>query len=208
MRLIKSQKRYCKTFERGQSLVELLLAIAFTGIVLPVLLLAYVSSREGKPQQRQRVQAVTLLKEAEEAVRSIRENGWSALSVDGTYYPVATVSAWTLSPGIEVANGFTRSITISSVNRDASTGAILTSGGVLDGATKKVTASVNWSGSQGSSVSAVMYLTRYQGNLNYTETTQAQFTKGVQTNVKITNTSGGEITLADNTKAKWCSPSL
>lgn len=192
----------------GQSLVELLLAIAFASIVLPILIVPFISSREGKPQQRQRVQAVTLLKEAQEAVRSIRENGWPALASDGTYHPVATVSAWTLVPGMQVANGYTRWVTIESVTRDASTGAIVTSGGIVDASTKKVTANVSWSGPTGSSVSAAMYLTRYLGNLSHVETTQAQFNSGTQTSVNVTNTSGGEIVLATNTKGQWCGPNL
>lgn len=205
MQLIKSHIVFS---DHGQSLVELLLAIAFAGIILPVLIVSFVSSREGKPQQEQRIQAVSLLKETQEAVRSVREQGWSAFSVDGTYHPVATASAWSLAPGIEVANGFTRSLVISSVTRDASTGAIVSSGGVPDVSTKKVTASVSWSGPLGSSVSATMYLTRYLGNLGYQETTQAQFTQGTLTTANVTNTNGGEVILATNTKGQWCGPNL
>ncbi len=205
MQLIKS---YFVFSAQGQSLIELLLAIAFAGIILPVLIVSFVSSREGKPQQEQRIQAVSMLKEAQEAVRSVREQGWSAFSVDGTYHPVATASAWSLAPGMEVSDGFTRSLVISSVTRDASTGAIVSTGGVPDVSTKKVTASVSWSGPLGSSVSATMYLTRYLGNLGHQETTQAQFNQGTLTTASVTNTNGGEIILATNTKGQWCGPNL
>lgn len=208
MQLTKNGNRIFRRDCSGQSLVELLLAIAFAGIILPVLIVSFVSSREGKPQQQQRIQAVTLLKEAEEAVRSIREQGWTAFPTDGTYHPVATASAWSLSPGMEVANGYTRFVVISSVSRDASSGAIVDSGGIVDASTKKAVANVSWSGPVGSSVSATIYLTRYLGNLSRQETTQAEFNQGTKTSVNITNTSGGEILLATNTKGQWCGPNL
>src|SRR3990167_3628807 len=57
----------------GQSLVEILIAIGLTGILLPALLTGLVSSREGKAQEGQRLQATALLRESEEAIRSVRE---------------------------------------------------------------------------------------------------------------------------------------
>ena len=62
---------------KGQTLIELILTVGLGAILLPVLLLGVISSREGKAQQNQRIDAVTLLKEGEEAVRNIREKGWS-----------------------------------------------------------------------------------------------------------------------------------
>lgn len=197
-----------KRLLRGQSLVELLFAIAFAGIVLPALLTAFVSSREGKAQQQQRIDAVALMKEGEEAVRVVRERGWIPFAVDGTYHPVASASSWTLSPGVETVNGYIRRVDISSVYRESASGAIVTSGGVLDVSTKKVVASVSWTTPNPSSASATMYVTRYLDNLAYTETTAAQFNLGIKTLTNVTNTSGGEIVLGTNTKGQWCSPQL
>src|SRR3990167_2676701 len=59
--------------QSGQSLVEILIAIGLTGILLPALLTGLVSSREGKAQEGQRLQATALVRESEEAIRSVRE---------------------------------------------------------------------------------------------------------------------------------------
>src|SRR3990172_3870774 len=72
---------------KGQSLVELILAVALASILLPALLTGLVSSREGKAQQDNRFTATAYLKEAVEAVRIVREAGWSGIATNGTYYP-------------------------------------------------------------------------------------------------------------------------
>ena len=62
--------------KKGQSLVEIILAMGLAAILLPALLIGLATTREGRAQQRQRLEASAFLKEAEEAVRSVREKGW------------------------------------------------------------------------------------------------------------------------------------
>src|SRR3989344_502241 len=81
----------------GQSLVEILIAIGLAGILLPALLTGLVSSREGKAQEGQRLQATALARESEEAIRSIREKGWTNIAANGTYHPAISVDEWTLA---------------------------------------------------------------------------------------------------------------
>ncbi len=69
--------------ERGQTLVEILVAIALAGILLPALMTAFVASREGRVQEELRVQATALLREAEEAARSARCSVRSRKKLDG-----------------------------------------------------------------------------------------------------------------------------
>src|SRR3989344_9611665 len=107
----------------GQSLVEILIAIGLTGILLPALLTGLVSSREGKAQEGQRLQATALLREGEEAVRSVREKGWTNVAANGTYYPEISGSSWVLTScggSCPAINGYTRPIVISDAQRDAS----------------------------------------------------------------------------------------
>jgi type II secretory pathway pseudopilin PulG len=191
---------------RGQLLVELLLAVALSSIMLPALLVGLLASREGKTQQRQRIEATTLSKEAYDAVRTVREQGWGAVSVDGRYYPVIENNTWSLTLGSESKNGFARYIDVSDVYRDIN-GAVVTSGGTIDPSTKKVTTTVSWELPYPSSVSSVYYVVRTD-NTVYAQTTYGDFSAGTPILTQVTNTAGGEIALAPNTKGQWCQPQL
>lgn len=193
---------------RGQTLIELLLTIGISTILLPALILGLISSREGKAQQNQRIDAVTLLKEGQEAVRNVREAGWSTFAINGTYHPVISGSTWSLASGNESINGFTRSIVIQDTYRDSS-GQITTSGGTADPSTKHVTVSVSWLLPFPSSITSDLYLTRYLNNSSFTQTTVADFNQGTRTSTYITDASGGEVTLgAGGGGGDWCNPTL
>ena len=83
---------------KGQSLVELLLAIALASILLPALLTGLVASREGRVQQIQRSDAVGYIREAEEAVRNVRENGWTTFSIKPTSVATENTNSAVASP--------------------------------------------------------------------------------------------------------------
>lgn len=193
--------------QRGQLLVEALVAMALSAVLLPALITGLVASTKGKPQQIQRAAAVALLKESEEAVRSVRENGWNSFAVNGTFHPAVSGSTWTLASGATTINGFNQSLTISDVHRD-SNGVVVESGGTLDPSTKKVDLQITWSQPYSSNVTSSMFITRFQKNAASTSTSTTDFNAGTLTDTAVTNTSGGEITLSPNTKGKWCSPAF
>lgn len=178
---------------KGQSLVELLVAIAVAAVMIPAILVGFVSSREGQAQQSQRLLAVPLLKEAEEAVRSVREKGWSNIATNGTYNPIVSGGTWGLATGSASTNGYTRSIAISDVSP-------------LDPSIKKIVATVSWNTPFASSVSSTTYLSRYISNAEFIQTTQADFNVGSKSGVTVTNTSGGEVVLGAGGSADWCNP--
>ncbi len=198
----------------GQSLIELLLAIGLASILLPALITGLVTSRGGKAQQSQRVQAVSLLRETQEAVRSLRNRDWSNLAINGTYHPVISGTYWTSASGSITTNGFTQSYTISGVNRDSNGIIVSAPNGTLDPSTKKVDITISWTQPYASSVTSTLYFTRWRDNLSYTETTQTQFNAGTKTGtvVRATNppqvADDGEIVLATGGHSDWCSPSL
>ncbi|MGB3094608.1 MAG: hypothetical protein WBB49_01835 [Microgenomates group bacterium] len=194
-------------YEKGQMLVELILVMGLFALLIPALSEGFLSTRDGKAQQSQRINAVAFLQEAKEAVRVIRESGWVNVSTDGMYHPAVSGSTWSLVSGTETIAGLTRSITISSVQRNAS-GAIVTTGGSVDPSTKKVDVIVSWTQPRSSSITASLYLTRYLDNGAFIQTTQAEFDTGTKTNTATTNTSGGEVQMSNNNKAKWCSPAF
>lgn len=200
-------KLECRFMKQGgQVLVELLVAVAVAGLMLPALITGLVSSREGRVQQSQRFEATLLLKEAQEVLRSIREQGWGGFAVNGIFHPLITGSAWSLAAGAETINGLTRSITIGDVSRNLN-GQVVTSGGTVDPSTKQAVITVSWNAVFPSSVSTTMYFTRVDNTVK-NETTAAEFSAGTLTQVAVTNNNGGEVTLSPNTKGKWCEPHL
>lgn len=192
---------------RGQSLVEIILAIGLAGIILPGLITGLVASRGGKVQQEKRVDAVSFLKEAQEAVRSVRESGWASIATNGTFHPTLSSNRWVLSAGSETVNGLTRSIVISDVYRDDE-GSIATSGGTLDPSTKQIVLTVSWILPNPSSISNTLFITRYLDNLTYLQSTQDEFNAGTLTQATTTNTLDGEVVLGTNVKGQWCQPNL
>lgn len=192
---------------KGQMLVEILLVIAITAIMLPALLTGLISSKQGKSQQGQRAQAIALMKEAEEVVRNVRNQGWGTFATNGTYHPLIADDSWTLGSGDEAVNDFTRSITVSDVYRD-SNGVVVETGGSLDPSTKRVDISVTWGKPYASSVDSTLYVTRFLENAAQTQTTVADFNTGVYSTTEVADTSGGEVTLSTNTKGQWCSPAF
>ncbi len=195
-------------WQAGQSLIELLLALSVTAIILPALLTGLVTSRAGKPQEEQRLQATALLQQTEEAVRNIREKDWNSFALDGTYHPVISGSSWVLAAGSATASGLTQQLVISDVYRNNSDAIVASNSGILDNSTKQVIITVSWNLPYPSFLQATTYLTRYLDNISFTDTTVADFNLGIKVNTQVTNTSGGEVTLANNNKAKWCSPAL
>lgn len=193
--------------KKGQSLVEILLAMGLAAILLPALLTGLVTTREGRAQQNQRLGASAYLKEAQEAVRSVREKGWDNVVPTGTYHPVFSGSSWSLAAGTDSPGGYTRSLVISDVFRDAS-GNIVASGGSPDPSTRQITTTVSWGTPFASNISSVSYLTRYLDNLSYIDTTKARFDLGVKTNTTTTATIDGEVVLSGGGRGDWCLPDL
>lgn len=195
---------------RGQTIIEVLLAMAFSLIFFPALVTMFFVSREGKAQQIERTRAVGLVTEAVEALRSIRERGWGqfTLFTNGlSYHPLVDTAQWTLTSGEEVFSGFTRSIVFSEVLRDQS-GTIVFSGGTLDPSTRRAAITVFWNTPLPASVTSTVYLTRHTNILNV-DTTEADFNAGQTSHTKVINVSGGEVVLGSTGGfGDWCQPSL
>ncbi|HJY98251.1 MAG TPA: hypothetical protein VJ227_00900 [Patescibacteria group bacterium] len=103
-------------FQKGQLIVELLVAFGLSSILIPAVILGFISGSAGRAQQEQRLKGLGYLREAEEAVRSIRDANWSDIATNGQYHPVAGAVSWSLAGGSEVIGDFTRSIEISDVD--------------------------------------------------------------------------------------------
>lgn len=191
----------------GQTLIELTLAIGLAAIFLPTILTGAVSSIDGKAQQYQREGASQLLTEANEAVRVVREKGWTTFAINGTYRPVISNGTWSLATGTETVNAYNRQIVISNVYRDTN-GIISPSGGSVDPSTKRVDVTISWYTPLPSSLTSTVYLSRFLSSSTISETSQSDFNQGTLTNTTLTNTSGGEVTLGLGGQGLWCDPNL
>ena len=189
----------------GQLLVEVIIVMGLMALLLPALVGAIITSKQGEAQRDNRIAATGLLKEMTEAMRVIRESDWQALAVNGTYHPEVSGSTWILVSGPETINGLIRDIVISDVYRDSS-GAIVSSGGTLDPSTKQLIATVSWTQPSPGVVSSTLYLTRYLDNLTLTETTEAEFQAGTVSGTAVVNILGGEVELGSGGKGNWCKP--
>lgn len=210
---------------RGQTLIELVLVMGLSAIILPALLTGFVASRNGKPQQQQRLQAITVLKETEKAIRNIRNTNWDAISsatVNTSYHIEISGTQWTLQQGTFInTGGITQEVIIRDVYRDPVSGEIVQTGGTIDPSTKKIEIKVSWTKPYLSSVNSILYLTRTK-NTTFTQTTQADFNAGIPTDVEILSTNGsptdGHIALettgeegggeVGGSSADWCEPNL
>lgn len=197
---------------KGQTLVELLIAIGLSAILIPALLAGFSATRNGRAQSEQRIVAMGYLNEVQEAVRIVDANNWDNL-IDGVYHPVISGSTWALSLGSESIGGFVRQIVIADVYRNSS-GDIVSSGGTIDPSTKQIAISVSWSTPLASSVSTSSYLTRHK-NLSLIYTTVTDFSSGTLDSTTVTQTLGtgipndGQVQLGSGGGANggdWCQP--
>jgi len=198
-----------KILQKGQLLIELLLAVGLSAIIIPTLLIGLSSSRGGQAQDENRQHALEILKQSNEALRNVRESGWTNFALNGTYHLVITNnSAWALAPGATTSGDFTQSIIISDVFRDT-TGAISSSGaGTLDPSTKKVVNTVSWSSPRPSSVESILFIARTD-NVSYLETTDVDFEDGDKGGTSVVKSYGnGEIILGSGGQGHWCSPNI
>ena len=172
----------------------------------------FMSSREGKAQQEQRIRASALLRQSEEAVRTVREKGWNDFAVNGTYHSEIVNSNWSLLPDPIVRNGFTETIVISDTYRDDN-GNIVALGGVRDPSTKKVNLTLSWSLPKETSITSRLYIVRLD-NITKTYTNHLDFDSGQNNGTTIADTVGTEIIGdaqiqlgAGGGGGDWCDPS-
>ena len=142
-----------KNKKAGSMMIEIIVATSI--ITLAALAFSVVETKaiSLSRQATHLTQVAFLLEEGAESVKIFRDNNtWTNFATlfipSSTYCLTGTVSSWTSalptsSPCTKVGI-FNRTINVANVNRDATTGNIVSSGGVLDTNTKFFTVTVTW----------------------------------------------------------------
>lgn len=120
-------KEWLTTKIRGFSLIEALLAATVFGMVATAVIGGIVYGRAATAQSGDRARAVMLAEEGIEAMRNIRDAGFSNL-VDGTYGLAQSGNQWVTSGSSDVNGIYTRQVTVATV----------------DSVRKNITTTVSW----------------------------------------------------------------
>jgi len=154
---------------KGFGLLEI--AIGVSIISLSIFSLTAVSNLALKltEESARNTQASFLLEEGVEALKILRDSSWSAniapLASGTVYYFAFTNHNWqATSTNIYIDGIFERNFALQGVNRDINDD-IVSSGGILDPDTKKITISVSWLSRNGTTTQSVSaYITNLFDN--------------------------------------------
>lgn len=132
---------------RGFGLIEIVIGSAILATSLLSISLYYQQSLKVSRSTAQVAQASFLLEEGLEVARFFRDTSWVNISVPATgttYYLSFNGTNWaTSTTNVFIDGMFERTIRLDNVYRDANDD-IVTTGGVIDTGTRKVTSTVSW----------------------------------------------------------------
>ncbi len=155
-------------FQRGVSLVEVIVGTAILLMAITGLLTAYnVFVRAGLTTLGT-VEATYLLEEGIEAMSVIRDYGWSGnianLTPGANYYLSWNGTRWTTTTtASKIDNLYNRYVTLANVTRDANDN--IAASGTVDPGTKKLTVYVSWSNGATTTLRSISsYLTNLFNN--------------------------------------------
>ncbi|MEK7105241.1 MAG: prepilin-type N-terminal cleavage/methylation domain-containing protein, partial [Patescibacteria group bacterium] len=168
---------------RGQSIVEVIVAIAILAIGASSIIMLVLSSFRGGLSGGRQTEAVSYGREGWEATRSIGTSAYNHL-VNGTYGLTDASGAWAFSGSSDTNADYTRAVAVADVNRDGS-GAIVASGGSKDIQTKQVTTTVSWlSGTVARTLTYVDYITNWDSR-QFFHDLSAHFNTGTQASTQV-----------------------
>ncbi len=178
--------------QKGQSLVELLVAMGVFIVGTVSLGLLALDANVATRQGAERAQAVLFAEEGLSVVRSLRDADFDNLTV-GVHGVAISAGKWIFSGASDAQDQFTRTVTITDIDAD----------------TKKAVSTVSWqfSGARQGIVAFTEYFTDWNqtqgiaGNLD-ADISGANINSDQLLGIKIRNTSAGAITI-DKITAWW-----
>ena len=153
---------------KGFGLLEIVIAVSIISATIFSLSFVFIIANKLEGESLNKIRANFLAEEGLEALRFLRDKGWSgnlsALAPGTTYYLSfnAASSVWSIStsdPGL-IDNLFSRKVTVENVYRNSADD-IVSSGGILDPDTKKFNVSVEWQGRSGSAPTPAVNISTY-----------------------------------------------
>ncbi len=140
--------RQNKSYKKGISIVEVVIASAIISVSMISITNVYGNFLTLSLANTEKVQAVLLLDEGVEAIKTIRSHSWSSIAsstINTVYYLTWQDLRWQSTTTPVVVDGkFVRTFTVSDVYRDASTLNIVNNGGVLNNDSKIINLDVTW----------------------------------------------------------------
>ena len=163
--------------QKGQSLLEIIVALAIFALVGSLMAPFIVKSFVGLERGGEQTQAEALAQEGIEAVRSIRDNAWNEIFYNQSATVVGS-GKWTLNGEgtTEEIGQFTRVITFDNVCRDTLHEIVSCPGNYTDVHSKKITVTVDWEPMIG--VTNFVQQTTYLTNWDSQEWIQADWSGG------------------------------
>ncbi len=151
--------------QRGQSLLEIIIALAIFALIGSFMAPFIVGSFVGLERGGEQTQAEALAQEGIEAVRSIRDGAWNEIFYNQSAVIIANSGQWIFDGEgtTEQIGQFTRTITFDDVCRNISDEIVPCPGNYTDAHSKKTTVVVNWEPTIGATnfVQQVAYLTNW-----------------------------------------------
>jgi len=180
-----------KRNQKGISLVDAMLAIAIFAIASVAMAYMLVGALRTTSRTSFEQRALSYTHEGVDAVLSIRD--WQFLDItDGTHGLTNTNGYWELTGAPDSLDGgtYTRTIEITSLNRDSAT-YDLSDVGTISGRTKQISIVVSWAeGSTTRQVSATQYITDWSIR-EWTEKSDTDFAGGTFSDVDVIDTGDG-----------------
>ena len=183
--------------QSGQSVLEVILVIAVFSTLSLGVIVSFYSSAFASKQALQYGMARGYVKEAVEAVRSIRDQDWD-LMTNGTFGLSTAAAKYAFSGASDSLQGgkYTRSVTIADAFRTGSLDGDLAASGTLDENTKKVSVNLSWQllSGQIKNLVSVFYVMNWSV-MSWVQTLVADFTAGSSNGTAIASTGDGESVL-------------
>jgi Tfp pilus assembly protein PilV len=137
-----------KIYKNGFGMIEVVIGSSIISLVMFSMASVVNISAKLSSENSNNNKAVFLIEEGVEAVKIMRDSSWqkiSSLTPGTNYYLNFNGTTWATTTTNTFVDGvFERKFVLSSINRDATSQDIVTSGGSVDTETKKLTVSVSW----------------------------------------------------------------
>lgn len=165
-------KRYPLNAQDGQSILEVIVAMAIFSLIAVAMASMAVGGFVSLQQGGEQTEAEALAQEGIEAVRSLRDNAWN-INTYSTSSVSVSGSAWVFDGEgtTETVGQYTRTLSFDNVCRDSSDDIADCPGSYTDVQSKKVISSVTWitRGDITNSVQRIAYLTNWD-SIDWTQT--------------------------------------